>query len=96
MLHFVRKLIAMRRDSKPLRFGSVAFHKGAEDVIAFSRDFEGERLVCVFNAGDTERNWSEQDLSRLTIVISSGAGHEGARPPQSLPALSGYIARVRI
>lgn len=95
MLHFVRKLIEFRRDSRALRVGSIAFHRNSEGVIAFSREFEGERLICVFNAGESEKSWSGQDLSRMTIAISTGAGHDGARPPQSLPAFSGYIARVR-
>jgi alpha-glucosidase len=95
MLHFVRKLISIRRESGALRVGSIAFHRNPEGVIAFSREFEGERLVCVFNVGESEKSWSGQDLSRMTVAISTGAGHDGARPPASLPAFSGYIAHMR-
>ncbi len=93
MLHFVRKLISVRRARKSLRLGSISFYKNSQGVIAFQREFESERLVCVFNIEEHEQSWAGENLNRLSIIASAGAGHEGARPPASLPACSGYIAR---
>ena len=94
MLHFVRKLIRVRRETAPLRYGAIAFQKAPDGVIAFSRDFGGERLCCVFNIGDRERDWKAPGVGAMSTLVSLGAGHEGAQPPERLPPLSGYIARV--
>lgn len=96
MLHFVRKLVALRRSSAALRIGSIKFHKNPDGVIAFSRVSGEERLICVFNAGAKVLAWAETDLARLQILIAAGFGESavGQAPPEALPAYSGYIARI--
>ncbi|MCB2096398.1 MAG: alpha-glucosidase [Parvularculaceae bacterium] len=93
VLHFVRKLIGLRRESGALRYGSIAFEKAPGGVIAFSRRFENERVACAFNIRESETVWEPDNGGRLSVLAALGAGHDGAPPLDKLPALSGYIAR---
>lgn len=94
MLHFVRKLIKVRRDSEALRLGSIEFHAAPEGVIAFSRRHEREEVVCAFNHSREDRIWRQARASGLSTLVVLGSGHDGAPPPESLPPYSGYIARA--
>ncbi|MFZ5617720.1 MAG: alpha-amylase family glycosyl hydrolase [Pseudomonadota bacterium] len=95
MLHFARKLIGIRRESAALRLGSISFYRNCGGLIAFSRKFANERVICVLNIETREIEFREEDLGRLAVLASIGLGHEGDVPPPALPGLSGYVARVR-
>lgn len=94
ILHFVRKLIRVRRASAPLRHGSIDFHAAPSDIIVFSRCEARESVVCVFNIGSESRTWSPDNSGNLAILASTGLGQEGNQPAETLPAFSGYIASV--
>jgi alpha-glucosidase len=93
-LHFVRKLIGIRRDSAPLRLGSIEFLKGPDGVIAFSRYNERDRVLCAFNISTEEKIWKPAGVSAAATLASLGVGQNGSQLPDKLPALSGYIAQV--
>lgn len=93
-LNFVRRLIGIRRDSATLRLGDIEFYADTDGVIAFSRKHDGEKLVCAFNATGEEKRWTPGDAVKMSALITSGPGHEGAPPPQVLQPYSGYIARI--
>ncbi len=94
VLHFVRKLIAVRRNSAALRYGSISFEEAPDGVIAFSRRFDGERVLCAFNIGEAETSWKAEGGPGMSVLAALGAGHDGSPPPETLPALTGYLARV--
>ncbi|MEO8926431.1 MAG: alpha-amylase family glycosyl hydrolase [Caulobacteraceae bacterium] len=48
MLHFTRKLIALRRASPALRLGAATVLDAPPGVLAFERSVPGETLLCVF------------------------------------------------
>ena len=54
ILAFYRQLLAFRRAHGALRSGAIAFLDAPEEVLAFTRDGAGERLVCLFNFGGRE------------------------------------------
>lgn len=57
-----RDAIALRHDSKPLSLGTLTFLESDDaDVLAFIRDWEGERLLCLFNFARAEVRWSNED-----------------------------------
>lgn len=95
MLHFVRELIGIRRNSMALRLGSISFYRNPREIVAFVREFGGERLACVFNATKSEQTWVGENLAELNVIASTGISDRVSRPPQSLPPFSGYIARIR-
>ena len=52
LLEFFRQAIALRREYKVLKTGSVRFLYGAQDAAAFARFDEKQQMVSVFNNGE--------------------------------------------
>ncbi|WP_245198149.1 alpha-glucosidase family protein [Jiella mangrovi] len=52
LLNFYRRLIAFRAAHPALRSGAIRFLDAPEGVLAFTREREGERLLCLFNLTD--------------------------------------------
>lgn len=50
-LMLTRRFIAFRKASAALRLGSIRFVDTPEPILAFWREYEGERLLCLFNLG---------------------------------------------
>jgi alpha-glucosidase len=93
-LHFVRKLIRIRRDSAPLRLGAIGFFRAPEGVIAFSRSIERELVLCAFNVSTEEKIWKPVGVSAGATLAALGLGQNGNQLQEKMPALSGYIAQV--
>lgn len=49
VLHFARALIALRRERRALAEGAIAFLDAPGPVLAFTRQADGERVLCAFN-----------------------------------------------
>jgi alpha-glucosidase len=52
-----RAVLALRKRHASLSRGSIAFIDGQDDVLAFFREANAERLICVFNFAQEERRW---------------------------------------
>jgi len=57
VLSHYRAVLALRRRHPSLARGSIAFIEGQDDVLAFFREANAERLICVFNFAEEERRW---------------------------------------
>jgi alpha-glucosidase len=53
VLAYARAMLARRRGSVGLRLGTLDLIEAPLPVIAFLREAEGEKLLCVFNLGHT-------------------------------------------
>jgi alpha-glucosidase len=51
VLHFTRAFIASRRASAALRVGALKHVVAAPSVLAFEREADGDRVLCLFNLG---------------------------------------------
>jgi alpha-glucosidase len=90
VLNFVRAFLALRKKHPALTRGSINFLECDEPILAFTREFDGEKLLCVFNLGTSEAHWkAPSDSSELII------GFAGVSNPTScnLPVCGGFIAR---
>ncbi|MDR6788075.1 alpha-glucosidase [Sphingomonas sp. BE138] len=67
LLHWTRRVLAMRRMEPALRWGTLRFLDAPADVVAFVREYEGERLLCVVNLSAEAREvpivWGEMVLA---------------------------------
>ena len=52
LVDWYRALGALRRDHPALRKGSIRYVADEGSLLAFVREFEGERILCAFNAGE--------------------------------------------
>ncbi len=90
VLNFARKAIASRGASPALRAGDITIVKAPPGVLAFFREKEEERLLCVFNLGNQECALPNSLTPGGALRLSAGIKNDSA--PKTLPALSGFIA----
>ena len=57
MLAWTRRVLALRHAHEALLLGDLTFIESNHDILAFERVTATERLLCVFNLGDTPINW---------------------------------------
>ena len=54
-----RAVLALRKRHASLARGSITFIDGQQDdVLAFFREANAERLICLFNFAQEERRWT--------------------------------------
>jgi alpha-glucosidase len=88
ILNWTRDLILLRRDTAALREGAIRLIGDESDqVIAFERELDGDRIACVFNLSGAP---AINPVRTGSMLISTGQAD-----PESptLPPASGYIAR---
>ncbi|MEG3125445.1 alpha-amylase family glycosyl hydrolase [Sphingomonas sp. GB1N7] len=88
LLHFTRHLIATRNAHPALRYGDIRVVHSDDALLAFEREADGERLLCVFNLGEIAREWPAT-VARDGIALLSANRAE----PGLLPAFSGVVLR---
>jgi alpha-glucosidase len=54
-LNFARMMLKARKDHPALRLGTLSLLQAPEWLLAFSREQDGERILCVFNLSDEPR-----------------------------------------
>ena len=74
-----------------LRRGSIRYTCGKGPLLAFVRETEGERLLCIFNAGNDEQAFpAEEGVPRL-ILGQAGFVRAGGVYTLILPPRSGSV-----
>ena len=88
VLAWTRQMVDLRRQSKALREGTIRLlDQHSDQVVAFEREHDGERLLCVFNLSDRPAPVAPRAEA---LVVQTG----GADPAATLlPPASGYVAR---
>jgi alpha-glucosidase len=87
-LNWTRRMVELRRGSRALREGSIEVVDAPGDqIVAFERSVDGERLLCVFNLSDRPATFAPRNV---TVLAQTGGADPAA---SSLPPASGYIAR---
>ncbi|MBB4098739.1 alpha-amylase family glycosyl hydrolase [Sphingomonas kyeonggiensis] len=91
LLAWTRQVLALRNGSPALRTGDIAFLDAPADLLAFEREGEGERLLCLFNLGDTGRHFRPADAGQWRPLLSTGEVTDWTVAPYS-----GLIARFEV
>ena len=85
-LNVVRRLIAYRRQSDVLKYGSIEFLDTPEPVLAFRRIWRDEAITCVFNFGDKP---ARVCVPYKGAAVSLGLAGDVDERAVSLPAFGG-------
>jgi alpha-glucosidase len=96
VLAHYRRLLAFRRAHPALRNGSVAFLDAPENILAFIREGDGERIVCLFNLSSTASVFKVPDGLQVTPLSGHGfnsALDSGGRTVR-LPAGDAFFGSV--
>ncbi|MGO4561051.1 beta-galactosidase BglA [Rhizobiales bacterium 3FA27D7] len=91
-----RAALALRRVHPALVRGSIRFLDAEGDVLAFMREADGQRLLCLFNFGGTESSWPLPDGFEIAEVFDlSGARATLGDSGVLLPPLGTLLGRLR-
>jgi alpha-glucosidase len=88
LLAWTRQVLALRNGSPALRTGDITFLDAPGELIAFEREGEGERLLCLFNLGDTAQQFAPESAGHWRPLLSTGEVTDWTFAPYS-----GLIAR---
>jgi alpha-glucosidase len=83
MLHATRRLVAFRKSHPALMLGEMTLLDRNDDLLAFERVHEGERLVCVFNLGFEPVVWALPEGHQILEAVNVGATPENLLPPMA-------------
>jgi alpha-glucosidase len=93
-LAYAQRLLAARREHPALAIGGITLLDSPEDILAFLREDEQGRVLCVFNLGETPGDWSPPaGLGPLALIATESHVGPGAVPEALAPG-TGYWARV--
>ncbi|HWU95265.1 MAG TPA: DUF3459 domain-containing protein, partial [Sphingomonas sp.] len=91
LLAWTRRVLALRNGSPALRTGDIAFVNTPGELLAFEREGDGERLLCLFNLGDTAQQFAPADAGHWRPLLSTGEVADWTFAPYS-----GLIARFEV
>lgn len=94
VLAATRALISTRSSSPALRSGDIRFLDTPEPILAFWRTVSDERVLCVFNLGDTPMNWTPVESEGWSLVATEAGVQPGSALPTSLQPFAGYWAKA--
>ena len=90
-----RGILAMRRSHPALATGDMEFLDAEDDVLAFVREDESERLLCVFNFAQTPAQWTVPPrLGAVAAIPAASANAACAGGVVGLDALGVFIAAL--
>ena len=87
LLHWTRRVLALRNGSLALRAGAIHFRDAPDDLLLFERAHEDERLLCAFNLGSQPVAWALQEPCQPLLTT-------GGMESRLFPAASGMVARI--
>lgn len=93
VLNHYRRVLAVRKGERALVSGAVRFLSSKGDVLAFVREAEGERVLCVFNFADGPVRWRIPSETVVGVDVLSGGGMV-ERDVLTLPPLGSFVARI--
>jgi alpha-glucosidase len=83
MLHATRRLVAFRKAHPALMRGEMTLLDRNDDLLAFERVHDGERLICVFNLGHEPIAWTPPVGRRVLKAVNLDASRPGMLPPMA-------------
>ena len=83
-----------RKELAPLRKGDIAYVRAEGAVLAFTRTWEGDSVLCAANAGDRPTNLTlEGTWVDLGGAVIAAPNHPGGLTVLRLPPMTGYLLR---
>ncbi|TIW65730.1 MAG: DUF3459 domain-containing protein, partial [Mesorhizobium sp.] len=96
VLSAYRAVLALRKRHPALVSGSIRFLDTEGDVLAFVREGEGERLVCIFNFADEQVNWALPGDLGPVEAIDLGTASVIGEDVLVLPPLGTFLGRINL
>jgi alpha-glucosidase len=95
VLTHYRAVLGIRRAHPALVCGSIRFLEAEGNLLAFIREWQDEKLLCVFNFGDGTADWPMPcDLGPVEPVDFAGYGASQRQGVISLAGLRAFIGQL--
>jgi alpha-glucosidase len=92
MLALTRRLVALRKSQACLRAGAARIAPAPKGVLAFTRDLEGDQLLCVFELAGAAAQFAVPAQSAIVFAVCGGERIESET--LILPAFGGAIVQL--
>ena len=95
-----RSMLALRKRHPALTVGSIRFLDAEGDVLAFVREYGGEKLVCVFNFAGDPAGWAlppelgDVELTALAVDVAGVLGGVLEESGLALPPLGCFVGSL--
>ncbi|TPI61417.1 DUF3459 domain-containing protein [Mesorhizobium sp. B3-1-7] len=95
-----RSILALRRRHPALIQGSIRFLEAEGDVLAFIRQHEDEKLLCVFNFAAEPANWAlpaeirDTEVTALAVDVAGVLGGVLEEVALALPPVGCFVGRI--
>ncbi len=93
-LAYARALLAARRQHAALAAGGITLLDTPEDILAFLREDDSGRVLCVFNLGEAPGHWSAPASLGTPVLIATESHVGSGTVPEALAPGTGYWAAV--
>jgi alpha-glucosidase len=87
MLALTRRLIAFRQSQDALLRGDLTISAATDNLLVFERTYGGMHIICAFNFGAEQKEWTPGQPDRWRVIESVGGAEFGALAPYS-----GFVA----
>jgi alpha-glucosidase len=95
ILQHYRAALSLRKSHAALRSGSIRFLDAGDDLLAFIREGDGEKLLCAFNFNASAASWTlPKFLGAVTALDFAGNGAAVDENSLKLPGLSAFIGTI--
>ncbi len=88
VLNITRQILKMRRDNPALVNGDIEIVQKSDDLLAFTRSWENQKVLCVFNLGQETISFSPNQ--KCEIIFETGAAELN-----QIPVCGGYWAIIK-
>ncbi|MDX8491540.1 alpha-glucosidase family protein [Mesorhizobium sp. VK22B] len=95
-----RSILALRKRHPALIAGSIRFLEAEGDVLAFIRQHEDEKLLCVFNFAGEPANWTlpaeirDVEITALAVDVAGVLGGVLEEIALALPPVGCFVGRI--
>ena len=81
VLSAYKDMIAWRKGEDVMKYGDFYLLETDGEIIAYTRDYEGKTILCVFNAGEAEENFELPNEKEYTYLdhISHNAKYDESK-----------------
>ena len=93
-LGYARAILRLRRRHPALVSGDITLLDTPQDILAFLREIDGNRVLCVFNLGETPGHWSAPAALGTLRLLATESRPGGGDVPEALDPGTGYWAAL--
>lgn len=89
--YVTRQLLELRKKHPALVHGELSFLDADENVLAFTRAYGSEKLLCAFNLGEHAVTWQSPVPTSEVLYQVGGVSADNL---SNIPVCGGYIAKI--